>query len=114
VAVLVRGGVSATEGRWSIRKTPRHIKRVNEQACFASIKRNIVLANPEADRDFFVHSWQVDMAKKLALTFTLVSSKYEENRIFRSQIYLGVLRNLANAVVRKPLLVAQRLGHPIK
>jgi hypothetical protein len=46
-----------------------------------------VLANPEADFDFFVHSCQVDMAKELDLTFAPVASAYEDNRIYRSQIY---------------------------
>jgi len=54
------------------------------------------------------------MAKELDLTFAPVASAYQYNRIYRSQIYLGVLRNLANAVARKPLLMAQRLRHPIK
>lgn len=77
MAVLVRGGVSPIQGRWSMRKTPRDIKRVNVQACFASIRKNIVLANPNADFDFFVHSWQVDMAKELDLTFAPVASAYQ-------------------------------------
>lgn len=115
VAVLVRGGVSPIDRAYqSIRRTPQEVGRVSIEACFSSIQKNLVSANPEADFDFIVHSWQVDMAKALDETFAPVKSKYVENSTFRKTIFLGVLKSRINALVKSPRFAVRALRHPFR
>lgn len=83
---------------------------VNFTACANSIQTNIVVANPEFRFDYFIQSWNPDLASSLNDLYKPLASSYEQN-----SIYSPILERLTKVSLRnEPKKLLHLLQRPLK
>jgi hypothetical protein len=84
VALIVRGGVSTVDSKWTYEQTNND--RINYEGTYNSIVKNIINANPDFIFDVFIHSWDVELAQSLIRLYRPISHSFESNEIYSSEI----------------------------
>ena len=87
VAILIKGGVSSAAGSFrhkveNQKDATAHLAYndyINYTACYNSIKKHILEANPNCSFDFYLHSWHPDLEENLNKLYSPIASLHELN-----------------------------------
>lgn len=95
VAICLRGAIAKIGGYafFTQGSLYREGQYVNFRACYNSIQKHIIQANPNCSFDFFIHSWNEDLKDDLENLYHPKFSLFENNLIYNDEI---------NAKVREP------------
>lgn len=88
VGICLRGAVAKIDGhsfftQGSLYRPGRY---VNLNACYNSIVKHIINANPDYSFDFFIHCWNEDLKESLTSLYNPKKSVFENNLLYNDEI----------------------------
>lgn len=87
VALCMRGAVSKESGAFfTSDQLYAHSNFVDYVACYRSIQRHILQANPNCTFDIFCQSWNPELEKELTDLYHPVKALFEDNRLYNEEI----------------------------
>lgn len=91
VALIFRGGVSKRSGNThkaygKYEQEEHKYAYVNFAAVEKGLRKNLIENNPNYEIDYFIHSWNTDLAEDLEKLYAPRSSKYEKNSDYYDEL----------------------------
>lgn len=88
VAICLRGAISRVGTAFTNKDEYNRASNeyVNYKACYSSIMRHIVQANPNYEFDFFIHCWNVDLDTELSELYKPRAALFESNQVHKAHI----------------------------
>jgi hypothetical protein len=91
IAICLRGSIAKTHKNFLTQGSLYEPgEYVNYTACYNSIKKHIVEANPNYEFDFFIHCWNKDLEENLKNLYNPKKFLFEDNSIYNNEISIKV------------------------
>jgi hypothetical protein len=108
VALLLRGAVAKKSGRLL---APLNINNVeddfiNFKAVALSIRKNIILSNPDSNVETYIQSWNPELEEELINLYAPIASTFEMNARYDFEI-----RNMASISAYNKFVLFEKMNH---
>ncbi len=110
VAICLHGAISKIGKRFAAQgDLYNNNQYVNYTACYNSIIKHIVRANPNYKFDFFIHCWNTDLQSDIINLYNPKSSSFEDNNLFKDEINKKITNPLDFGGVSRALSIKKSI-----